>query len=342
MSHEIEDNNAFYGGGVPAWHGLGTVIPEDVVQTDRALVLAGLDWQVKKVPFRPQIEAADLDWQVEGDTVLLEAPDRMYITVRSSDNKVLGCVGEQYKVFNNEEAFAFGDSLVETDAAKWHTAGSLYGGTKTWMLMKLPQYVEIAGMDSERVELYICFQNSHDGSGSIKAFITPVRVVCQNTLGWALGGTPRIVTVRHTTNLAKYVAKAQEALGIGYRLLDQMEDEANALLERAFSDADFTDLLDHLKPLPDEDAYDEASAYKRVNAKVEASREKLREIYYTTDDLNNIRGTAYGALQAVIENHDHHMPARQSQVTSAEERRFSRIVSGGAVVQKARDYLVEV
>ena len=98
--------------------------------------------------------------------------------MRDKDRKVLGVVSDRYKIVQNEEAFAFTDTLLG-EGVRYETAGSLQGGKKVWMLAHLPHEYIISG---ERISPYLVFFNSHDGSGAIKAAITPIRVVCQNTL----------------------------------------------------------------------------------------------------------------------------------------------------------------
>ena len=52
-----------------------------------------------------------------------------------------------------------------------------------WILARMPQEYIISG---ERISPYLLFSNTHDGSGAIKVALTPIRVVCNNTLNLAL------------------------------------------------------------------------------------------------------------------------------------------------------------
>ena len=97
--------------------------------------------------------------------------------IRDLDNRVLGVVTDRYKVVQNEEAFSFTDSLLG-EGVTYETAGSLQEGRRTWILAKLPQKFIISG---DEITPYLVFMNSHDGTGAIKAAMTPIRVVCQNT-----------------------------------------------------------------------------------------------------------------------------------------------------------------
>jgi phage/plasmid-like protein (TIGR03299 family) len=145
------------------WHGLGERV-EDALNSKQALEKAGLDWKVlqKKV-------------FVDGYSV-----PQYKANVRSSDGKVLGIVSDKYKIVQNVDAFEFTDNIIGNGEieVKYETAGSLASGKKIWLLAKMPT-TTILGDD---VEPYMVFTNTHDGSGSIRVAMTPVRVVCQNTL----------------------------------------------------------------------------------------------------------------------------------------------------------------
>lgn len=336
MSHEIEGNNAFFGGNEAAWHGLGVVIPEDVVTTEQALELAGLDWEVLKLPYVPKVVLPD------GREVELASPERSYLNVRSTDLSILGNVGERYSVFQNREAFAFGDRLIGDTGAKWHTAGSLYKGKQSWMLMKLPQDVLIAGEESERIQPFICFKNSHDGSSAITMFTTFTRVVCKNTLAWALEGSSRVFKIRHKGNPQQYIGQAQEKLGIVYDLLAQMEREGNQLIREAFTVPQYEQMLRNILPAePQEENYDEVRSFRRSLTKWENRFDLHLDYFRNSENLQNVTGTKWGALQAIIEIADHEMIQR-SQVNDTRDTRFDRIITGQGIVQQAHDYLVAV
>lgn len=148
------------------WHGLGTMVAE-AQSSATAISLAGLDWQVIQKPIKT------------ADEILIP---RFKANLRDTDNRVLGVVTDRYKVVQNEDAFAFTDALLG-EGVCYETAGSFQEGRRTWILARLPQKYIISG---DEITPYLVFMNSHDGTGSIKAAMTPIRVVCQNTLNLAL------------------------------------------------------------------------------------------------------------------------------------------------------------
>ncbi|CCZ61360.1 phage/plasmid-related protein TIGR03299 [Hungatella hathewayi CAG:224] len=189
MSANVE--TMFYVRETP-WHGLGTKVMEAPTSTE-ALTLAGLDWKVTQK--------------------LIETEDGIPISgfkanIRDSDEKVLGVVTDRYKVVQNTDAFSFTDELLG-EGVTYETAGSLQEGRRTWLLAKLPQRYIIS---SDEITPYLVFMNSHDGTGSIKAAMTPIRVVCQNTLNLALSTAKRYWSTNHTGDIQGKINDAKYTL----------------------------------------------------------------------------------------------------------------------------------
>ena len=174
------------------WHGLGKMVME-APTSKKALALAGLDWQVIQKSIVTEDEIPILGFKAN---------------IRDNNEKVLGVVTDRYKVVQNEEAFAFTDELLG-EGVTYETAGSLQEGRRTWILAKLPHRYIISG---DEVIPYLVFMNSHDGTGAIKAAMTPIRVVCNNTLNLALKNAKRIWSTNHTGNISGKLDDARDTL----------------------------------------------------------------------------------------------------------------------------------
>ena len=169
MAHNIE---TMFSVREKPWHYAETSEVTKLIQeaptSKEALELAGLDWDVLQTPV----------YMDNG----IEIPNYK-ANVRSTDNACLGIVTDRYKIVQNTEAFAFTDAIVgetEDGVVKYETAGSLCGGRKIWLLAKMPTKKVL----DDDVDPYMFFSNSHDGSGAIKVGMTPIRIVCNNTLHW--------------------------------------------------------------------------------------------------------------------------------------------------------------
>lgn len=300
-----EENGRF----VP-WHRLGTAV-STAMTSEEALKIAGLDWEVNPKP-------------IFTDTGK-EIPN-YFANTRSSDEKVLGIVSGKYKVIQNKEAFDFTDALIG-EGVKYETAGSLCGGKRVFLLARLPEKKIL----NETFDNYVCFTNSHDGCGSIKVAMTPVRVVCQNTLNLALEKASRTWSARHFTNITDKLEDAKRTLELADTYMEELNKEADKLANITISDSDTLKLIETLFPINDD-----------MSDKRKGSVLKDREaVYYCTfaPDLKNFRNTAYGFINAVSDFATHKNPKRKSE--TFEENNFRRTIDGNYIIDGAFDLITK-
>jgi phage/plasmid-like protein (TIGR03299 family) len=212
-----------------------------------------------------------------------------------SGTDVLATVGERYHVLQNEDLFDFGDALL--DGGRWETAGSIRQGRVVFGSLALERetVLDPNGV-SDVVKSYLLVHTSHDGSTAVQASITPVRVVCQNTLNMALQGVKQSFKIRHTQTVGGKVMAAREALALANTYLDEFDKEAQALITKEITKAKFDAILEAVYPRPDKDA---KGAVKKWETKVD-----LLEEIYSSDTTNMIAGTAWGAFNALTERLD--------------------------------------
>jgi phage/plasmid-like protein (TIGR03299 family) len=194
MSHQVE--RMMFVGETP-WHGLGRHLDTPPANVLEAIEAAGLNWTVSL----HQLQMAN-GTQVDRFAVL-----------RDNDASVLGTVGRGYRPIQNADAFSFFDPYLESGAATIDTAGSLKGGSRVWMLAKIdrPDSVIVAKAD-DRVSKFLLLANGHDGSLAVHVGLTPVRVVCQNTLSAAIDGTSATIKIRHTTGAVDALKEVQKTI----------------------------------------------------------------------------------------------------------------------------------
>lgn len=305
VAHEVE--TMFSVRQVP-WHGLGKVL-ENPPDSEEALIQAGLAWAVEKRPIF-----------IENGRGMQEIPEQ-FATVRMTDNKVLGVVGKAYHVIQNMEAFRWTDSLLG-EGCKYETAGSLREGRRVWLSAKLPEPLKVLGDD---VDMYFVFSNSHDGSSCVRVAITPIRVVCQNTLTWGLKAAKRTWSIRHTQSLNGRLDEAAEALGLANRFSRRFMEDAERLADKKVS---FEEYIDKLLPM----AEGESEGDSRAVQNLIEQRERIGQLYLV-DDLKPFRGTAWGALQAVAEYVSHAEPKRKTE--TFRERRFEQLIDGHKFLSEA-------
>ena len=247
--------------------------------------------------------------------------------VRESDNRVLGVVGGRYKPVQNAEAFAFTDELVGGDV-RYETAGSLAEGKRVWMLAKMPDTRVL----DDVVEPYLCLTNGHDGFSSLKVCMTPVRVVCQNTLNMALKGAKRTWTVRHSGNINAKMEEAQQTLGLAQDYMGKFAEEAEELYSIKVSPAQFKKLSNTLFPITDEMSRRKEEAQYLLQC-------QLKEAW-DMDDLGNIKGTGWGFMNAVSDMSTHRPPARKT--ANYQENMFIYTIDAPALLDQALKMVKEI
>lgn len=231
MAHQLNFNNrtgkySFFSVKEKAWHNLGQIIQEYPTSED-AIKFAGLDYEVEKSPLFTKgagiIENSNGIEMIDSE---LEVPN-YFANIRTDNNTVLGVVGKDYQIVQNREAFSFFDSIVGGgNGILYETAGALGNGERIFITAKLPDYIRIGNGD-DITEKYIFLTTSHDGSGSITAAFTPVRIVCQNTLNASLKNMSNVVRIRHTAGAKQRLDDAHKVMGLANKLSTELESTFN-------------------------------------------------------------------------------------------------------------------
>jgi phage/plasmid-like protein (TIGR03299 family) len=285
MSHNLNIVNGkasmMYVGQAP-WHGLGVRLPK-LATSAEAIEAAGLNYHVDKKPMFTRGMGK----------CRVEVPDH-FCTIRRDTGDILGVVGSRYTVLSNRDAFSFFDALVTEKEAIFETAGALGKGQVIWLLAKLPGYIRIGRHDE--VKKYLLLTNSHDGSSMVRTKLSPIRVVCSNTLSSALEGAEQEVRIRHTASAVDRLQEAHKLLGLTHQLYQELEISFNRMLAKRITERQ---LIDYVKTLiPDNE---EAS----FNTRTENMRSKILELSETGAGSEYSRGSLWGALNSVSEFTDH-------------------------------------
>lgn len=294
-----EDGTAsmFSGENITPWHGLGEVV-EGVKTAAEALQLSGLDWQVEK---RPVFFGNDED----GKTPF----PGQFVNVRMSDNRPLGVVSQGYQIFQNEEAFSFFDNVVESNEAKYTSAGSLFGGKRVFLTAQVGDTFNVAGEDAHN--MYLLITNSHDGSQAFTAAITTIRAVCNNTVTLGLAAAKNKWTLRHQSSLRGRVAEARAALEMTFKYEDAFQKEVERMMQIEVDKDKFLKIVDGIIP-----------ESKLQHEKAVDGLMDVFENEKTVIDAPGV-GTAWGAYNAVTFWTDH---VRNYQTDAS---KFKSLVDGG-------------
>lgn len=309
MSANVQ--SMFYAGEKP-WHGFGKAVDKELTAAE-AIEAAGLNWRVEKQPLF-----------LEGGAKV----DGAFANVRQDTKQVLGVVGSGYTVLQNADAFSFFDAVVEEKAAIYHTAGALGVGEKIWLLAKLPGHIRVKGDDV--TEKFVLLWNPHTGHGSAQMMVSPIRVVCQNTLNAAIRGADNKASIRHTANMGDRVKEVRETLGLVNQFFDQFQDAARAMTGIKVSASTFTKYVKASGLVPDE---------KTLSPRAKNIMEEVSALFETGmgTNLPGVKGTAWGAYNAVVEYVDHKRGGDEDRANSLlfgsgakiKQRAFELAVKGG-------------
>jgi phage/plasmid-like protein (TIGR03299 family) len=277
MPHEIE--SIAFAGATP-WHGLGTPLTEeDLYDWPRVCDKSGLNWQVELTP----LVTADTQAKVAHRAVR-----------RRSDGRVLGVVGPRFCVLQNRDAFAWFQPFLEAREAALHTAGSLRGGSRVWVLARLNRDPLVIAQGDE-VEKYLLLSHGHDGSLAVRVGFTPVRCLCANTLALAhRSNASKLIRVRHRGDVVGNLAAIREIVDAANQEFEATAEQYRLLARKDINQADLRKYVKRVLQVEDKEEISTrtANVIERIIDLFERGR---------GNDLPSVRGTLWTGYNAVSE-----------------------------------------
>ena len=244
MAHELYIRNGkasmMYVGKIP-WHGLGTQLDHPPTSAE-AIQAAGLNWEVDKFPLFVRF-GKDGQFFRQANRMALMPLDR----INSPECPVLGVVGQEYGIVQNRDAFDFFDPIISEKKAFYETAGALGEGERVWILAKIPGSIIVHKNDT--VDKYLLLVNTHTGMASVQIKLTPVRVVCNNTLTMALSFGESI-KIPHFPDVKKRLTEAGKVLKNIFNNYEILEKNFVAMANSSLTPTQFTEYLDFVMPVP--------------------------------------------------------------------------------------------
>jgi phage/plasmid-like protein (TIGR03299 family) len=337
MAHNLNFNSrtgkySFFSVQQKAWHGLGQIV-EDYPTSEEAIKHAGLDYDVIKTPLYTKgsgiiqtsqgIEIADTE---------LHVPN-YFANIRNDNNAVLGVVGKDYQIVQNREAFSFFDAIVGGgEGILYETAGALGNGERIFITAKLPDYIRVGNGD-DVTENYIFLTTSHDGTGSITAAFTPIRIVCQNTLNASLRNMSNVVRIRHTSGAKQRLDDAHKVMGLANKLSIEMEGIFNQWAKVKVNDREVKKLI-QLALCPNKETLqhlqkgneDEISTVFKNTVEDAFSYAMMSD----TQQMDTTKGTLFGAYNAVTGYY------QNVRTYKDDEAKLQSIIMGGTAQLKSQ------
>lgn len=332
MAHQIETHTTETGelqaaaifARQDAWHKLGTTVTEAFTAED-AMTIGHLGgWNIRKAP----LTTTDI---TDDGVSTIEVPDR-YATVRTNPftgaSEALGVVGNHYTPIQNEEHAEFLNALVDESGAHFETAGSLRGGREVFITMKMPDHMLVG--DTDPVDLYLAAVNSHDGTSSFRLMVSPVRVVCANTLAMALRDNKGVHSIRHTVNATQAIGEARRALDLSFAYLDEFQAEAERMIQTSITEAQFSKII-----TAEFGAGEDAS--KSAQTRRGNMIDQMMTLFAEAGTQKGVRGTNWAAYNSITEYADHFQPVFAKGDNEAEAR-AQRVILGAGTDIKQRAF----
>jgi len=275
---------------------------------------AGLDWTVS-------LHEVSATYQIpgQGSPVHIPVKNKQAVVKTTAMGEVtpLGVVGSKYKPFQNGEVFSLLDTLIDSGDARYAAAGEYDGGAKVWMLLQLPNEMEITG---DPHAAFLLAKTTHDGSGSI--LIRPIieRLWCHNQINkiYRAKNKNHTYSLRHTSKAVLDVNDVRNILDITYTTINEYTNLANVLGARAATREKAVNYFKKVFPLPS--AVEEAPLHllskgdKTMRTRAMAARHAAMHIYTTSETQANIRDTEFGLWQSVVEYADHGKPNKSKSL----------------------------
>lgn len=292
MAHNIHFNDrtgqhSFFSVQEKAWHGLGQIV-EGYPTSKEALQLAGLDYHVVKMPNLHRLQ--------DGKEIISNSS---FFTYRTDTGEILGDkLGSDYNIVQNVDAFGFFDAIVDGDGMQYETAGALGKGERIFITAKLPGYIRVGSDDM--IEKYLFLTTSHDGTGSITAAFTPIRIVCQNTLNAALNRSSNTIKIRHTASADERLKEAHKMMGISNKLADELEGVFNQWSKIAITDKEVMRLIKQAM-CPSKEVFKSLKDGEEMSTVLKNICENafIYAMSSPTQHTDTTKGTLFGAYNAV-------------------------------------------
>jgi len=317
MSHEItKSDRLVLNSGEKAWHGLGTVVDQDLSPSEAVRMVLGWEPEPEPVYFK------------NAKSGLYEVASGYKANVRNDTQECLGIVSDGYKIVPNRVFGEFAEAIHGADAAfQTETCGSLMGGKRVFMLVKCPKSIRVGNGGEDESVPYLVMSNTHDGTSALFAMWTSVRVVCNNTLSMALGSNfenaeeqadrGRAFRFRHSGNVLEKVDEARRMLAIATTTTERFQVLADQLARRQLVTADLTSYFTACyvaiygeRPTDPKDIEHAEMWDERLAARL-AEWEGLMSD--PKQNVAGVGGTLWAAMNAVTQWHDHVRSASRVQ-----------------------------
>lgn len=291
---------------VMPWEGIGEEVRSNDIYS--ALQETGLNWTVNPEKI----------WVGEPDVTNLREIPRYVANVRSDNGYVVGVVSDKYQITQNQEAFDFINYL--TPEGLKIIKGGVINNKKVWLVGEMTNMARTSSA-RDAIKTYVIFTNNHDGKGSVRVCITPIRITCQNALSIAFKNADRTWSVSHVGDVKRKLYTAEQTLNLTQDYMNVFEEECEILKEKQLNKEKVDMILTRLFPL------EEDPSEQREKIVLER-RAIVKHIYTNAPDLG--RNTAWDLVNAVSDYTNHYFPSYDEKLFRTSN--FNKMIKGNSLI----------
>jgi phage/plasmid-like protein (TIGR03299 family) len=302
--------------GTP-WHGTGTAADGPMKLGD---ALQAIPWETELWKLAPINEKGYRTKAIEDKRAV----------VRTDNQEPLGVVGKNFKMYQPADMLGFAEAVADV-GGRWDTIGSLKGGRFVFAAMALDGLdLSIAG---ELFEGYLLVSQGMVGNRALGIDAVMLRSVCKNSVNVNLNGLQSLgippakasFRLRHTSGLEGRIQQARQALQLGFGYASTLKALGEKLLTVELVEDQVREIFENAFPIGDD-----KSDKQRENS---VAFKMLRD-WQESDNLEPIRETAWGALQAGFEFIDYGRESRaRNEFGAADTRAYSLLYGDGGVMK---------
>ena len=257
------------------------------------------------------LDAAKLNYNVIKKSIKYEGDDGVYydypdkvLTVNETTGSIYGVVSNKYEICQNRDAFNFIDYIGNDNPGfEYVKAGEISNGTNSGLVYIIAKIPDVTLLD-DTITPYIIFQNSHDGNGSVKATVSPLRIVCQNQFNLAFREASNTVRIVHSSQMDSRLVTARNMMRDVATYMSTFKENAESLATKKVSQDQV------IKVFNDVFKYDPEKMSMRQLNNFEMNRAEFLSCYKSEDNAN-FTGTAWGVINGAADYLTHHTGQRK-------------------------------
>ena len=324
MAHDIQELDGkasfAYNSYQDPWHRLGTPVDGNMT-IPQALVAANADFIVTKEPIHAQGSG--------GTPIEIESKKATVATYDLGEGRqrqvALGVVGDTYAVVQNTQALEVAYDIVGASKGEAYldTMGVLGNGGQLFSYLRLEDLVVDPVGINDKVERGLVIWWSHDGSIAMTYLFSATRVVCRNTLNFALQGAKSVFRAKHTSSVENRLTHAQSVLGVSTAWADSFKEQSEELLAVSYSEDRFQRILKSVFPEP-------TNPTDRQKANTQATHAQVRGLFASDLNSQNFGTNGWTMYNSIVEYLDHKRNSSESDRTRA-------TMTPGSWIQKTKE-----